>query len=352
MTGTRYCHLIAVAWFTLAGCSAIVCGQDKVDGWTIEYQAKALRVESVQELGTEPNTGVDLGVSVKLGNVSGRVVTGYAIGLGSPEGTVRVAVLKDGLQPDASFDFRLSFRPGTPRVRIVRVAAVLFGDRAADDGEPATIEEMRLNRLGEFLEYARCSKILDGLDSSPLDDASVQAVTKTLNQMPIEAVLLVSLPGPPQLQASKRVSGASPEARRSLISGVDSARHILQRDLKDLMRLPATSATAPAGQERAQQYAKLKRDHEKLLARLQALAVRDEEVEQWPCPDSWQLSRSSSPYPQGGARIAPLPSRSLQTRCTAPAASSRTLSRLPFPTFTLRMTASKSLEPAQQCPHA
>ena len=29
MIGTKYCPLFAVAWFALAGCSAIVCGQDK-----------------------------------------------------------------------------------------------------------------------------------------------------------------------------------------------------------------------------------------------------------------------------------------------------------------------------------
>jgi hypothetical protein len=208
------------------------------------------------------------------------VVTGHAIGLGSPEGTVYTPVIEDGWQPDATKDIRLSFRWGTPRVQTIRVAAVLFGDRAADDGDPAAIEVMRLDRLGMFLEYTRCSTMLDGLDSSHLDDASIQAVIETLNQMPTEAVLMVSLPGSPQLRASKRISAASPQAKRSLMSGVGSARHVFQRDLKELMELPASSSSALAGQKRAQQYAHLKRKHEKFLAALQALANRDEEVDQ------------------------------------------------------------------------
>ncbi len=280
MTGNR-CHvLFALVGITSAGSGTAAHGQNGTGRWRVEYHTSALAVEEVKELGKSPGNGADLGVAVKLRNVSGRSITGIAISGASPETIAYAPAKTEGLNPDATCTMHVAIYPRSDEDRVIRVVAVLFTDRIPDDGDSAAIAHMRCERSGMLFGYARCSAILSQLDPSRLDDASIQTGIQELNSMPGRDVS--SAPEfselKSRLQVDRRISGAGPDAIHSIVMGVEGARGLCRTVIEEMKR-PTTCSVPPAEQNRVGCLQGLKRDYQTRISTFRALADRDLEVE-------------------------------------------------------------------------
>ena len=127
---------------------------------------------------------------------------------------------------------------------VLRVSAVLFDDGpAAADGDPGEIEWMRYHRLGEMLEFDRCTAALAAMDPPRRGDVAIARVLRSTEQAvrPLE-VALASLP---DSALKENMIEASAGATEAFLVGVDFARQDCRTSLEELkkqMSLPPGSA--------------------------------------------------------------------------------------------------------------
>jgi hypothetical protein len=208
---------------------AIFRGQERSGQWAIEYSTKAVNVVTVKDLDAYQ-------ASITVRNVSGRPISSLGLYLGTAAKYHEPVALKPGATKTVVIP-KLQTRWNRV-VRVIRVAAVLFGDGpAAADGDPVDIEYMRFERLGEALEAARCVTILSSLDPAHLDGASISAAmgsTDPQPRWPFET-FLVALPVSPW---KGKLQGASVAALEALTTGLDMNWGDCQTSLRQLMQQP------------------------------------------------------------------------------------------------------------------
>ena len=190
------CTLVLLASAIFGGRPTILCAQDRIGQWTVVYRTKAVTVLTIEKNGLPGHP-----FSVTMQNISGIPITGVALHIGTDKRYV------EGItRPGATTTAQIS-EPKSSADWVIHVAAVLFGNGvAAADGDPADIEWMRFERLGEALESARCATILSGMKPTRLSDGHIVVVVGDVDRpyRPLETALAVE---------SKRVDSMLPALR-------------------------------------------------------------------------------------------------------------------------------------------
>jgi hypothetical protein len=220
------CALVLLASAIVAGRPTILRAQDRIGQWTVVYDTKAVIVLTIEKNGLP-----DHRFSVTMQNISGSPITGVALRLGTDRYCVERIT-----QPGATTTARIS-EPKSSADWVIHVAAVLFGNGvAAADGDPADIEWMRFERLGEALESARCVAILSAMKPTRLSDGPIVTVIGSVDRpyRPLETAL-ASLP-PSALK--EKMQGASAAAAEAFLTGLGFARGDCRSSLEDLMKQP------------------------------------------------------------------------------------------------------------------
>ena len=189
---------------------------------------RAVTVESVVESPVPPSMqlgrnaeGNERLITIKFRNTSGRPITAIAIDVEDLKGASRDMIRSvRPLQPGDITEFQVRNKLGGDSFRRLRVKAVLFADKGADEGDPATAHVIRFRRLGSLLEENRCLAMVNRLDPSTLDGGSVAALLASVKAEPRSLdEALASLPEDPNLKFAShaRIRGAGADAQECLL---------------------------------------------------------------------------------------------------------------------------------------
>lgn len=273
----RYgCHgSYVVAWMILASATAAVRGQEIVGSWTVEYRTQAVKVEAVEESLPEGNARL---VTVKLMNISGRPITAIALDVEDGRGRLDMAWTAIPLKPGDTTDFKVRNGLRAEPHRRVRLKAALFADAGPDDGDPSAAHVLRIARLGGLLEENRCLGVLNRLDPSKLDDATVTELLASVDESPRTLdEALASLPQDPQVNIAshEQVRAASAEAREAFLAEVRFRRQWCNTEVRKLTQLSVSPEA-----ERALMIELSRRQHQRRTDAVRPFCERDMEVKQ------------------------------------------------------------------------
>ncbi len=180
--------------------------------------------------------------------------------------------------PADTIDFKINNKVGAEPHRRVRLNAVLFADKGPDDGDRSAGQVLRFERLGGFLEENRCLRMLNRLDPSMLDDASVTQLLASVGESPKTLdEALGSLTQDPQSRvgSDERIRGASADARKAFLTKVRAHRYWCNERVRRLTKLAASPET-----ERTVRVKGLRLEYQRAVDTLRPLCERDMEVEQ------------------------------------------------------------------------
>src|SRR5271157_1132727 len=244
MTAFNRCAVVVFALATFAGGPTPVQAEDRIGQWTVIHGTKAVTVLAVEKTGPPGSP-----FSVTMQNTYGRPITRVALHVGTSK-----AYVENLTQPGGTTTAQI-MEPEAGAEWVIHVTAVLFGDGpGAADGDPADVEYMRFERLGEAVESARCADILSSMKPTRLSDGPVSTVIGAVDRpaRPVEAAL-ESLPASP---LREKVKGASAAATEAFLTGLGFARNQCRRSLEDLMK-QSSVPSGSAGPGRAKYFSEL-----------------------------------------------------------------------------------------------
>ena len=245
MTLFSRCALFALTAALFAGGPAVVRAQEKIGDWTVKYDIKDLTILKIEK---NPHASA---FDITVQNVAGSPTARAAMHI-SENSTLYFG----GLEPGATRVVAHVNEPEPGEEWVIRVSAVLFGDGvAAADGDPADIEYMRFERLGEVLEYSRCLDLLSALDPAHLGDGPIRSQTMRSVDQPVRP-LEAGLASFPDSALKQKVVGAGARAAGWFLDGVQAARQDCHGYLEELLKHPY-SRSKPSESARAKYFADL-----------------------------------------------------------------------------------------------
>ncbi len=160
---------------------AAVRAQDVVDSWIVIIDKSCDGRVVVKSIAGRKRSG---GPQITFRNTSGRPIAAIAFDIDKSEGRADMSWSGKLLQPGGIHEFKARNMPRGDSYRRLRVTAVLFADQGADEGDPSTAHVLRFSRLGGLLETNRCLGMVNQLDPSKFDSASVTALLESVNAEP------------------------------------------------------------------------------------------------------------------------------------------------------------------------
>lgn len=219
--------------------------QEPLHGWKAKNLTNAIVLAAVQESDTT--------VTFSFKNVSGRVISGFAVCFdcdhsGPDKNRTQAALGRDwfGSEPNGWMNAeieKITQPTSNSRMqqRSLEISAVVFDDGTSEGWQP-NIDSILFSRLGRILETERIKNILAAMKSRFSGDSDLKILSEKIGSLP-ESVdfALNELTTEAAALSMSNLQPRGTVARGALLSGVRTARQEMLWELAKLRNLPPTS---------------------------------------------------------------------------------------------------------------
>lgn len=270
---TKWWRTVELARVLAALFASAAIAQNALNGWTATGQTDALQLVSAAPSKLFPNA-----FDFQVKNVSAKAITAMTLNIADKETPTadHFGDYRGDLMPGAVETFHASSKEFADSNHALEITAVLFAD-GTSGGQAHGIDFLEGMRLGEALEIERVRAILaEQPAGQEVDSARLTAFKNAVGRRPTSPNAAVV-----QLQ-SVRLAGASValirganEGHGSMLDaffvGVCTARDSAQRNLDELVALPAGVSPQAGGRSRSAGFSALQEKYKTLTAKQQPL---------------------------------------------------------------------------------